>query len=415
MDLAEIKQAFATRRPGYSLPQSLYNDPAVFDFDLHAIYGRSWLMAGFACEVPTAGSYTSIKVGPWPVLIIRGKDGTIRAFHNSCRHRGAVLCKEGVGRTPRIVCPYHRWTYALDGELLNAPRMPDDFETATHGLRSIALEVVAGVIYICLADNPPAFDAFREGMEALLGPHDLENAKVARVETLVEYANWKLVLENGRECYHCQGSHPELSKTFPIDASAYFDYGGADHAARFEARMAELGLPCGPVGEDWWQALRFPLNPGMTSMTMDGSPASRKPMCAVGGGDIGSMRWALEPHSFAHATGEQVFFFSAMPTGPRETLVTAKWLVHKDAVEGVDYDSNAMAQLWHVTNIQDKDLAENNQAGVDSPGYTPGPYSPEAEVLVLRFVDWYCARAEEYLAEKLGSAKTGEGAMPHAA
>ena len=90
-----------------------------------------------------------------------------------------------------------------------------------------------------------------------------------------------------------------------------------------------------------------------------------------------------------------------MPSGPRETLVTAKWLMHKDAVDGVDYDSSTIAEPWHTTNLQDRDLAENNQNGVDSPGYTPGPYSPEAETLVLRFVDWYCDRAREYLDEQL--------------
>lgn len=401
MDLAQIKAAFASRRPGHSLPQALYNDPAMFEFDLHAAFARTWLLGAFACELPVAGSYSAIMVGPWPILIVRGRDGQIRGFHNSCRHRGAVLCKEGQGRSPRIVCPYHRWTYNLDGSLLNATRMPDDFDNSDHGLRPVRTEVVAGAVYICLSDNPPAIDRFRADMERVLGPHDLENAKVVRVERLVEQANWKLVLENGRECYHCQASHPELAKTFPADMSAYFDFGGAEHARRYEARMLEIGLPSGPVGEDWWQATRFPLNPGMISMTVDGTPASKKLMCRKGDGDIGSLRWALEPHQFAHATGELVFCFSAMPTGPRETLVTAKWLVHKDAVDGVDYDSTTIAEPWHTTNLQDQALAENNQNGVDSPGYTPGPYSPEAETLVLRFVDWYCAAAGAYLDEQL--------------
>lgn len=401
MDLTQIKAAFASRRPGHSLPQVLYNDPAMFEFDLHAAFARTWLLGAFTCELPVAGSYSAIMVGPWPILIVRGRDGQIRGFHNSCRHRGAVLCKEGQGRSPRIVCPYHRWTYNLDGSLLNATRMPDDFDKSDHGLRPVRTEVVAGAVYICLSDNPPAIDRFRADMEQVLGPHDLENAKVVRVERLVEQANWKLVLENGRECYHCQASHPELAKTFPADMSAYFDFGGAEHAQRFEERMLEIGLPGGPVGEDWWQATRFPLNPGMTSMTVDGTPASKKLMCRKGDGDIGSLRWALEPHQFAHATGELVFCFSAMPTTPRETLVTAKWLVHKDAVDGVDYDSTTIAEPWQTTNLQDQALAENNQNGVDSPGYTPGPYSPEAETLVLRFVDWYCAAAGAYLDEQL--------------
>lgn len=403
MNLAKIAQAFASRRPGHSLPQSLYNDPEMHDFDVHAIFGRSWLVAGFTCELPDAGSYTSIRVGPWPILIVRGRDRQIRAFHNSCRHRGAVLCKEGQGKSPRIVCPYHRWTYNLDGALMSAPRMPEDFEAGDHGLVPVHCEVVAGAIFICIAEDAPPFENFRAGLEEVLAPHDLENAKVARTETLLEQANWKLVMENGRECYHCQAGHPELAKTFPVSSTGYFDYGGAEYAAKYEARMAELGLPVGPIGEDWWQAVRFPLNPGMISMTVDGTPASKKLMVPVGEGDIGSLRWALEPNMFAHATGEQMFFFSAMPISPRQTVVTAKWLVHKDAVDGVDYDGEAIAEPWHTTNLQDRALAENNQDGVDSPGYRPGPYSPEAEVLVVRFVDWYCAKAAEYLAQKDGA------------
>lgn len=402
MNLVEIKAKLDERRAGYSLPQALYNDPAMFDFDMEAVYGRSWLMAGFECELPETGSYSAFTVGRWPILMVRDRKGTIRAFHNSCRHRGAMLCKEGTGKSPRLVCPYHRWTYNLDGSLLSAARMPDGFDNAEHGLGEVRLEIVAGVIYICLSDNPPPFEAFRREMEALLAPHDLRNAKVAHVEKLTEYANWKLVLENGRECYHCQASHPELSKTFPVGASSYFEFGEAEHAADFDARMKARGLPVGPVGEDWWQAIRFPLNPGMQSMSMDGKPIVARPMVA-GDGDIGSMRWALEPHSFAHAVGDHLFFFSAMPVGPRETVVTGKWLVHQDAVEGVDYDLAHLIELWNLTNLQDKELAENNQGGVDSPGYRPGPYSPEAEVLVLRFVDWYCAKAREYLDEKLGA------------
>ncbi len=168
MNLVDIKAKLDERRPGHSLPQALYNDPAMFDFDMTAIYGRSWLMVGFTCELPEAGSWSSLKVGRWPILIVRDKGGAIRAFHNSCRHRGAMLCKEGTGRSPRMVCPYHRWTYNLDGSLLSAARMPADFDNADHGLREVKIEIVAGVIYICLADDAPPFETFRREMEALL-------------------------------------------------------------------------------------------------------------------------------------------------------------------------------------------------------------------------------------------------------
>lgn len=412
MDFSAIKALFDQRVAGHSLPQSLYDDPDMFRFDMEAIHARSWLMAGFTCELPAPGSYLSVRIGPWPVLIVRDRSGDLKAFHNSCRHRGALLCKEGAGTAPRIVCPYHRWTYALDGALLSATRMSEDFDKAAHRLKPVWVETVAGVIYICLADDPPPFRIFRRDMEEILGPHNLADAKVAHAATLTEYANWKLVMENGRECYHCQGSHPELSKTFPIGTSGHFDFGEDRTADDFAARIGALGLPMGPYGEAWWQAMRFPLNPGMKSMTIDGELAVRKLMVDRGDGDIGSMRWALEPHCFAHATGDSVFFFNARPIGPRETSVEAKWLVHKDAVEGADYQLDALVALWNTTNLQDKELAENNQAGVESLGYTPGPYSEEAEALVIRFVDWYCDTARAYLEERLAQCRP---ALEHAA
>ena len=121
-------------------------------------------------------------------------------------------------------------------------------------------------------------------------------------------------------------------------------------------------------------------------------------MCDIDGGDLGSMRWAIDPHMFAHAAADHTFMFSAMPVGPCETHVFSKWLVHKDAVEGVDYHLDQLTDLWTRTNDQDKWLAENNQLGVNSPGYTPGPYSQDAEMLAQRLTDWYCDTANAYIA-----------------
>jgi Rieske 2Fe-2S family protein len=158
------------------------------------------------------------------------------------------------------------------------------------------------------------------------------------------------------------------------------------------------GLAVGPFHGPWWQCERFALNEGSRSLTMDGGFAVSKLMCEASEGDIGSLRWAIEPHSFCHSTADTTVSFSAMPTAPNETVVTCKWLVHKDAVEGVDYDVERLTELWTVTNLQDRDLVELNQRGVNSVGYVPGPYCREAESLVLRFVDWYCEKAEAFIA-----------------
>lgn len=397
MDFGRIRTLLDTRRDGHCLPQALYNAPEAFEFDMHACFGTGWLAVGFECEVSKPGSYVSQLVGNWPVLITRDRDGVLRAFHNSCRHRGSVLCPRGAGAAPRIVCPYHNWTYNLDGSLLAAPRMPDGFDKSAHGLKPIRVEAVAGVLFISFSENPPPFAEFAARFADYMAGHDMANAKLAAEDDLMEYANWKLVMENGRECYHCATGHPELARTFPVGMSKHFDVSEDKRAADFLSEMKASGLECDAIEGSWWQLARFALNPGVQTLSMSGDFSVKKLLCSANGGDVGSMRLAVDPHAFLHATGDQVFLWSAVPVGPNETRVTAKWVVHKDAVEGVDYDLPSLMDLWTRTNFQDKRLAENNQAGVNSPGYTPGPYSPEAEMLAMRFTDWYCDTANRYL------------------
>ncbi len=398
MDLGQIGALLARRQPGHALPQALYTSVEAFEFDLAAIYAQSWLMAGMACEVASPGSYLALTVGRYPVIVVRDRKGTLRAFHNACRHRGSLLCQPGHGAAPKLVCPYHRWTYDLDGSLFAAARMPDDFDKAAHGLKEVALREVAGALFICLADDPPQFDSFAAHFAHYAAPLNFGSMKLAASDTMVEYANWKLVMENARECYHCSTGHPELARSFPANMTAHFDPATDPGARAFAARMDAAGLPHAAIEGPWWQIARFALNPGCTTLSMDGQPLVGKRLTEAGDGDIGSLRWALDPHLFAHATADHLFTFNCVPMGPNETHVHSRWYVHQDAVEGVDYTVPALTELWLKTNAQDKQLAENNQQGVFSPGYTPGPYSPEAELLVARFTDWYCERAAAYCA-----------------
>lgn len=397
IDLRRMGALVDQRRAGHCLPQALYNDPASFEFDMAAIYGRSWIMIGFECELPRAGSYLSEMVGTWPVLIVRDRDGEVRAFHNSCRHRGSILCQPGSGRAPKIVCPYHRWTYDLDGSLFAATRMADDFAPSEHSLRQLQLRIVAGAMFICFADDPPPFDDFARKLDIYLGPQRMADAKLAFRSVISEEANWKLVMENGRECYHCATGHPELARTFPVGMKKHFSAEDDEQAMAFFGVMEAHELETDAIEGSWWQLARFRLNTDVVTLSMDGRHVVRKLMCEHNDGYVGSMRLAVDPHSFMHATADHVFLFSAMPVSATETHVTGKWYVHQDAVEGVDYDVERLSELWTRTNLQDKDLAENNQRGVNSPGYIPGPYSPDAETLALRFTDWYCDTARSYL------------------
>ena len=398
IDASRIHALLDARKPHHTLPQPFYTDADLFAHDMEAIFRRSWLLIGFEAELAEAGSYMAITIGRSPIVLVRQKDGTIAGFFNSCRHRGAQICADGHGRAPRLVCPYHQWTYAIDGQLLSAARMAPDFEKDQHGLTPIAVEAVEGCLYVCLSPaHAPDFAPFRAALAPMLAPHKLREAKLAVSTTIVDHANWKLVMENGRECHHCAVCHPELKVPFPIGVADSAGLGEAEHNRRFAERMADAGLDVGPRSGSWWHIGRFPLNEGSMSFSMDGAPLVAKPMIEAFGGDVGTLRWATEPNSFCHAAGDNAFLFAAIPTGPMETTVIAKWLVHKDAVEGVDYDVDRLTHVWMQTNLQDRDLAENNQRGVNGAGYVPGPYSPEAEDYVDRFTSWYCDRLREQL------------------
>ncbi|HEX7389774.1 MAG TPA: aromatic ring-hydroxylating dioxygenase subunit alpha [Acidiphilium sp.] len=388
-----IARLLANRPPGHNLPQAFYTDRDIFDFDLREIFGRSWLMIGFEIEIPDPGSYMALTVGRTPIIVLRGQDGILRGFFNTCRHRGAQIVPDGCGSAARLMCPYHQWLYDDTGQLRGAGKMARDFDKSTHGLNPIHVRTVAGSIYICMAETAPDFTGFHDRFTPMLAPHDLLNTKIAAQYTLLERGNWKLVMENARECYHCAARHPQLALSFPVNSRGNFEI--TEHTASFIARMEALGLPCTPVEGEWWQASRFPLREGNVTMSLDGAPCVKKPVCAINGGDIGSLRWALEPNCFAHALGDFVFSFMALPLAPEETLVVAKWLVHKDAQEGVDYTKEELMRIWDETNLQDRDLVENNQRGVNSIGYVPGPYSLSSESLALRFTDWYADRIME--------------------
>jgi glycine betaine catabolism A len=269
------------------------------------------------------------------------------------------------------------------------------FDVSEYRLKPVRVETVAGVIFICLSDRPPDFSSFRAALEPMLAPHELRNAKVAHTVSLTVQANWKLVMENARECYHCRVSHPELMKSFRDFTVRTTQT--VQSESEFRQRCEAMGLPCGETIGSWYQIGRYPLGEGVVSYTMDGKPAVSRQLGKVGDGNVGTMWWGVNPHCFNHVTGDYAFFFQAMPMGPLETLITGRWIVHKDAVAGVDYDLQRLAEVWEATDEQDGALAENNQRGVNSIAYVPGPYSQQTEELVLRLTDWYCATAREFL------------------
>ncbi|MCI2393972.1 aromatic ring-hydroxylating dioxygenase subunit alpha [Aliiroseovarius sediminis] len=401
MTNASLTELLTRRVPGHALEQGFYTDPLIFQTDLKTIFYRDWLFAIPACELEKPGSYVTHQVGEYGIIIVRGADQAIRAFHNTCRHRGSILCKAAKGNAPKLVCPYHQWTYELDGKLLWARDMGPDFDPSTHGLRTVHCRELAGLVYICLADEAPDFDTFADLARPYLKPHDLTNAKVAVETTIVENGNWKLVWENNRECYHCGANHPGLCRAFPEDpvVTAGDVASTPPHIQEHCIRMEEQGLPSRfQMAADYqYRLARMPLLPGAKSLTMDLKPAVNRHMGRVTDDGAGTLLKYHYPSTWNHFLPDHAILFRLTPLSPTTTQLTTKWLVHKDAVEGRDYDVARLAEVWKATNDEDRRVVEDNQKGVNSPAYTPGPYSPVQEEAVMQFVDWYCHSLERRL------------------
>ncbi len=392
------------RRPDHTLAREFYADPEYYRLDLEHIFYREWLFAGHDCELANPGDYLTLQVGEYPVLVVRSDDGRIRAFHNTCRHRGSRICAAGHGNAAKLTCPYHRWTYDLDGKLFYARDMGETFDPAQHGLKPVHCESVAGYVWICLAPHAPDIAPFRAQAEPYMAPHRLAEAKVAFESSIVEHGNWKLVWENNRECYHCKGSHPELCRSFP-DAPTVVGVEGsvADPLVRAHwDRCESAGLPSAfridPLGQ--FRSVRVPLFRDAVSYTMSGQAAVQRRLSdGVTSERIGALLLFHFPTTWNHMLRDHAVSFRVLPLGPTETQVTTKWLVHKDAVEGTDYTVEELTRVWLATNDQDRRIVEENQRGVNSPAFDGGPYSPVHETGVAQFVDWYCGAMERSLGD----------------
>jgi Rieske 2Fe-2S family protein len=388
------------REPGAPLARDFYTDDAIFALDMELIFHREWLFVGHTCELPGTGSYFTVQVGTYPIVLVRNSGGAIRAFINSCRHRGARVCPESHGTTPKLVCPYHQWTYGLDGKLFSARQMGPGFDRSRYALKDVHCEVVAGYVFICLADVAPDFSPTRRQLEPCLAPHALDQARVAFTSTIIEEGNWKLVWENNRECYHCAQNHPELAKTYADAPSLTGVIGASEDPAivRHWAHCESIGLPSRFNLSDDGQTrtVRVPLLGTATSYTLSGEPAVRRSLTdrlPLSSG-IGALIFFHYPTSWNHFLVDHAVSFRVLPLGPQRTQLTTKWLVNQDAIEGVDYDLKELTRVWLATNDQDSRIVAENQIGVSSPTYDPGPYSAAHESGVSQFLDWYVSRLQ---------------------
>ena len=385
-----IAQLLNKDRKGHTLPRELYVSEEAFHFDTQVMLKSVWLYACTVAHVKNPGDFFVFELANNSIIIVRGRDNEVRAFWNSCRHRGAKICLEQKGRAPRLTCPYHQWTYGLDGKLLAARSMEADFAKGDHGLNPVALENVGGLIFICMADAPPPIERVKADIAQQIAVYDLERLKVAVQDDYIEDANWKLVMENNRECYHCDVGHPELISVlgttgFGKDAPA------DDYLATKRAEWQSLGIDHDLIEFPdgcWHRVARLALANGAVTQSIDGKLACQRLIGPFKQPETSSLSVWTQPNSWHHFCCDHVVTFSLTPISPDKTLLRTSWLVHEDAVEGVDYDPDHLAALWRTTNVQDGHFSMINHQGISNDGYQPGPYAVE-ENLVEAFKDFY--------------------------
>ncbi|MEU8800301.1 aromatic ring-hydroxylating dioxygenase subunit alpha [Spirillospora sp. NPDC048819] len=352
-----------------TLPGRYYTDPAVFDAETRRIFERSWMCVGRADAVSQPGRFLRTEVGGESVLVVRGRDGEVRAFRNLCRHRGARLCTDESGTVgTSIRCVYHAWTYGLDGRLVAAPnmrRMPD-LVKEDYGLHRLRAEQWLGYVWVNLDPDAPPLAAQVEPQVAarLSGLDVLDRYGIDRLgaATTIVYdveSNWKSIVENFTECYHCPTIHPELTAALPQFRSGYGSISGggaslAEHVEGFSlsGKSARPRLP-GLLAEDerLFQAI------------------------------------VLRPNAFIILVPDHVAFFRLEPQGPGHTRVVVDWLFDREAMAADDFDPSDAVAILDITNRQDFEACRRCQLGMRSSAYR-GVLVP-AEHIIGDFHSYY--------------------------
>jgi Rieske 2Fe-2S family protein len=338
----------------HTLPGEYFTSEEIFRAERERIFGRSWLLAGHASQLPSPGSFFLFELERESVVVLRDADGGVRAFHNLCRHRGSRLCLEPHGHLgPAIQCPYHAWTYGLDGALRAAPNMAEvqGFDKRDYSLKPVALADWQGFLFVNLAPEPVPFAQALPALAGKFGPWRLPDLRTVHQIVYEVEANWKLFFHNYSECYHCPGVHPHLNKLTPY-------------------RNSENDLDEGPVlGGHMWMA-----NP-------EGSMTSGGGRCALPFADLSAEEqgrvyyYTLFPSAFLSLAPDYVLVHRVQALGIARSRIFCDWLFHPQAIAAPGFDPQSAIDFWDLTNRQDWELCANAQKGVASDAWEPGPYS----------------------------------------
>jgi len=382
-----------------TLPRRYFVSPDVFAQEQEKIFSKQWVLVGHQSRIAQAGDYFTAEIAGESLIIVRDKRGEIHGFYNVCRHRGSRLIENRKGQlSAAIQCPYHAWTYGLDGRLLGAPHMDDvlGFNKTDYSLHPVNVALWEGFIFVNLAEagaltsilsqrerrKQDGFVSLEDWFATLAGKFARWNLPSLRSARRIEYdvrANWKLIFQNYSECYHCLGVHPELSKISPHDS-------------------AENDLIEGPFLGGFMRIAKG------RSLTMSGNA------CALGIADSSRAHDRARnrnpsqeiendyDHEHEQDGKNRVFYYSIFPNmlmslhpdyvmvhqlepqSPERTLILCDWFFHPDAFNRVDFRPDDAIEFWDMVNRQDWHVCELSQQGISSRAYVPGPYSARESI-----------------------------------
>ena len=385
---AGVEDLIAGHQPGHTLAHGFYLREDIFARDMELLLNR-WTCVGHVSEVAQAGDWITAELGVESAIVVRCEDGVLRALANVCRHRGSRICVAARGSAAALVCPYHAWSYHLDGRLRAAREMPAGFDPFAHSLRALPLRGIGGLIFISFGDDRPDLNLAEPALTEFCERYAWPTAKIAHRAMYTVAANWKLALENYHECYHCAPAHPEFSVLHALarPGARILNTDAASGAAPpdTEAWCAE------PDGAEVIRVMRSALSHGALSGSVDGQLVA--PAMGPLDGHCAFAELGFLSAFLAYADYGVTYRF--IPRGVLRTDIEVIWLVRGDAVEARDYDLARLTWLWDVTSLADKRIIETNQAGVRSRHYRPGPFSlmePGTAAYVERYVRELAAR-----------------------
>ncbi|HTT02966.1 MAG TPA: aromatic ring-hydroxylating dioxygenase subunit alpha [Steroidobacteraceae bacterium] len=348
-----------------SLPSSWYSTERIFAIEKERLFCREWFCVGREEELPAPGAHRVLDVLGESILLVRNRSGQLRAFYNVCRHRGARLCRApaeagaaqpllsgGVVAGRTITCPYHRWTYDLDGQLLGAPHLTvESFDKSAFSLYPVGVEVWGGFIFVHL--TPARAGVLYEQIGAIDARIQRYPLASLRIGHTIEYqvrANWKVICENYNECYHCAGVHPELCAVVP----AFRQHGGAKL--------------------DWVRGI--PHREGAYTFTKTGT-ATRRAFPALNEEERVRHKGELVyPNLFLSLACEHVAAFILRPRGAARTDITCHFLFEPEEIAKPAFDHSDASEFWDLVNRQDWAICETVQQGIESRVHTHGYYAP---------------------------------------